>query len=177
MIFTELFKQISAEELTDNVFKLVGKDYFVVTAGKKDNYNSMVGSGGGWGMHFRKPTTWCLFPTNRYTLEIIKQEQSYTLSYFPDEYKQQMLFLGSKSGRDSNKMKECSLTSIEIPSGDMSFEEAKIIIECQLTQITIANAEDFYSQEARDYLQEAYKDEGEIRNYVYGEIKSIWVKK
>ena len=158
MNFDQLFKQISPEEISDNVFTLVGKDFFAITAGKEDHYNSMIGSGGGLGLLFKKPTTWCLIRADRYTLEMIQKEQTYTMSYFPDEYKKQMLFLGSKSGRDSEKMKEVELTSVQTPSGDMSFKEARLIIECKLTQITTPNPNDFYSQEAKDYINEAYKD-------------------
>jgi flavin reductase (DIM6/NTAB) family NADH-FMN oxidoreductase RutF len=177
MNFDQLFKQISPEEIGDNVFTLVGKVFPVITAGKEDHYNSMLASGGGLGVLFKKPTTWCIFQANRYTLELIQKEQTYTLSYFPNEYREQILFLGSKSGRDSEKMKEVELTGVQTPSGDMSFKEAGLIIECRLTQITTPNPNDFYSQEAKDYLNEAYKDANEYRKYVFGEITHVWVKK
>ena len=83
---------------------------------------------------------------------MIEKEQTYTMSYFPEEYKQQMLLLGSKSGRDSEKMKEAELTSVQTPSGDMSFKEARLIIECTLTEITSPNPNDFYTQEAKDAI-------------------------
>ncbi|MDR0823325.1 MAG: flavin reductase [Endomicrobium sp.] len=177
MTFEQLFKQISPEDIDDNVFKLVGKDFYLITAGKKENYNSMVGSGGGWGTLFKKPTAMCLFPIHRYTLEIIQKEKTYTLSYFPNEYKEQMLFLGSKSGRDSDKMKEVKLSAVQTPCGNMSFKEANLIIECSLTQITTPAVDDFYSQESKDYLKEAYKDPNEHRKYVFGEITAVWVKR
>lgn len=47
----------------------LGKDFFAITAGKKDHYNSMIGSGGGFGMLFKKPTTWCLLRADRYPLK------------------------------------------------------------------------------------------------------------
>ena len=177
MNFDQLFKQISPEEICDNVFTLVGKDFFVITAGKEDHYNSMIGSGGGLGVLFKKPTTWCIIRADRYTLEMIQKEQTYTMSYFPNEYKEQMLFLGSKSGRDSEKMKEVELTSVQTPSGDMSFKEARLIIECKLTEITTPNPNDFYTQEAKDYINEAYKEANDYRKYVFGEITHVWVKK
>ena len=177
MNFEQLFKEIPPEEISDNVFTLVGKDFFVITAGKEDHYNSMVGSGGGLGMLFRKPATWCILQVNRYTLELMEKEQTYTLSYFPNEYKEQMLFLGSKSGRDSEKMKEVKLTGVQTPSGNMSFKEARLIFECKLTQITIPNPDDFCSQEAKDYISEAYKDTNEYRKFVFGEITHVWIKK
>jgi len=177
MIFDQLFKQISPEEICYNVFTLAGKDFFAITAGKKDHYNSMIGSGGGFAVLFKKPATWCVIRADRYTLEMILKEQTYTMSYFPDDYKEQMLFLGSKSGRDSKKMKEVELTSVQTPSGNMSFKEARLIIECKLTQITTPDPDDFYSQEAKDYIKEAYKKESDYRKYVFGEITQVWVKK
>ena len=177
MNFDQLFKEISVEEIQDNVFTLVGKDFSVITAGKKSHYNSMIGSGGGLGLLFKKPVTWCVFRTDRYTLELLMEEQTYTLSYFPDEYKDQALFLGSKSGRDSEKMKESELTGLELPSGDMSFREARLIIECKLMQITTPDPDDFCTQEARDYISEAYKNVNDHRKYVFGEITYVWIKK
>lgn len=174
MNFDQLFKQISPEEISDNVFTL---GFTVITAGKEDHYNSMIGSGGGFGLLFKKPTTWSLLKADRYTLEIIQKEQSYTLSYFPNEYKEQVLFLGSESGRDSRKMKEVKLTSVQTPSGDMSFKEARLIIECKLTAITTPNPSDFCSQEAKDYINEAYKEASDYRKLVFGEITHVWIKK
>jgi flavin reductase (DIM6/NTAB) family NADH-FMN oxidoreductase RutF len=179
MNFDQLFKQITQEEINSNVFALLGKlvgDATVITAGKEDHYNSMIG-GAGFGVLFRKPTTWCLIRSDRYTLELILKEQTYTMSYFPEEYRKQMLFLGGKSGRDSEKMKEVELTPVQTPSGDMSFKEAELIIECNLTQITTPHPDDFYSQEAKDWIKEAYKEESDYRKYVFGEITHIWVKK
>lgn len=175
--FEDLFKQISPEEILDNIFTLVGKDFFAITAGKADHCNSMVGSGGGWGMLFRKPTIWCLIRADRYTLEQIDKVQSYTISYFPNEYHEQMLFLGTKSGRDSNKMNETELTLIPTPSGEMSFSEARLIIECKLTQITTPQLSDFYTEESRAYLKEAYKNANDQRRYVFGEIVKTWIRR
>jgi len=177
MNFHDLFRQISPEEITDNVFTLACKDFYAITAGKIDHYNSMIGSGGGMGMQFRKPASWCCIQAARYTLKLIEKEQKYTLSYFPDEYKKQALFLGSKSGRNSEKMKEVELTGIKTPSENIAFKEARLIFECKLTQITLAPVEDFYSQEAKDYLSKVYQDANEYRKYVFGEITHVWVKR
>jgi len=177
MNFNQLFNQISPEEICDNVFTLVGKDLTVITAGKEDHYNSMTSSGGGFGLLLQKHTTWSILREDRYTLEIIKKEQTYTLSYFPNGYKKQILFLGSESGRDSDKMKEVELTSVQTPSGNMSFKEARLIIECKLTALTTANPNDFCTQEAKDFINEAYKEANVYRKLVFGEITHVWVKK
>ncbi len=177
MNFDQLFIRISPEELPDNVFTLVGRVFPVITAGNQDRYNSMTASGGGLGLLFKKPTTWCILRADRFTLEMIQKKQTYTMSYFPNEYKEQIVFLGSKSGRDSEKMKEVELTVIQTPSGNISFKEARLVFECKLTEVTTANPNDFYSQEARDFINEAYKEPNDYRKHVFGEITHVWIKK
>lgn len=177
MGFGQLFKQIPPEEICAHISPLGGKDLPVITAGRPDHYNSMTGSGGGFGLLFKKPTTWCILRADRYTLEIMQQEQAYTLSYFSDEHKEQMLFLGSKSGRDSTKMNEVELTGVQTPAGAMSFKEARLIIACNLTALMTAQPADFCTQAATDYLNEAYKERSDYRKFVFGEITRVWVKK
>jgi flavin reductase (DIM6/NTAB) family NADH-FMN oxidoreductase RutF len=177
MGFAQLFNEISPEDISDNVFTLMGKDFSVITAGNKEQYNSMVGSGGGMGFVFKKPGIWSIFQQSRYTLELILREQTYTISYFPDEYKKQLMFLGSKTGRGNNKMKEVELTSVKTPSGNITFKEARLIFECKLVQVTTPDFNDFYAQEAKEWINEMYKDPNEIRKYVFGEITHVWIKK
>ena len=78
--FKQLFWQISPKEISDNMFTLVMDNFYVITAGNEAHYNSMIGSGGGFGLLFRKPASWCVIRTDRYTLELIQKEQTYTLS-------------------------------------------------------------------------------------------------
>jgi flavin reductase (DIM6/NTAB) family NADH-FMN oxidoreductase RutF len=174
--FKDIFKQIAPEEIPDNVFALVGKILPVITVGVPENCNSMVASGGGMGLLFRKPATWCILASSRYTLEMLEKKQTYTLSYFSDEYREQYMFLAEKSGRDSDKMKEVELTAIGTPLNNTSFKEARLVIECNLAQISVPQINDFYSKETQKYLTEAYQDLGEIRKYVFGEITAVWIK-
>ena len=178
MTFTDIFKPIAPTEITDNVFTLVGEVFPVVTVGDATDYNSMTASGGGLVLMFRKPATLLLFPRKRYTLELIEQKKTYTLSYFPDEFRPQVMLLGTKSGRDSDKMREVDLTAVALPSGNMSFAEARLIIECDLLQITTPTfPDDFFAQDAIDYMAEPYKDPDEHRKYVFGTITSVWTRK
>ena len=67
------------------------------------------------------------------------------------------------------------MKSIQTPSGNISFEEAKLIFECKLVQITTPQLDDFYTQETKEWLKETYKQPGDIRKYVFGEITDSWV--
>lgn len=177
--FEQLYKEISYEEMYDkfNLSRLVGEEFYAITSGKENYYNAMIGSGGGFGFHLKKPTSWCNIRADRHTLELIKKELTYTISYFPTDYKKELFFLASKTGRNTEKMKEVKLVSIQTPSGNISFKEAKLIIECKLIQLTKAPLEDFYSEEAKKFVTDAYKEENHFREIAFGEITNIWVKK
>jgi len=45
----------------------------------------------------------------------------------------------------------------------MSFKEARLIIDCKLTQITTPNPNDFCTQETKNYINEAYKEANHYR--------------
>ncbi|GHT82545.1 hypothetical protein FACS1894137_01640 [Spirochaetia bacterium] len=185
--FEQLFKQITPAEIFDiyNVFSLAEKEFPVVTAGKPDHFNSMIWTLSGFGIHLcasgiknhlRKPTVYGFFREDRYTLELMQREQAYTISFFPNEYKEQTFFLGKTSGRASSKMQELELTSVQTPSDNISFQEAKLILECKLTQLTTVKSEDYCSKEVQDSLNETYQEEKHYRKLAFGEITHVWIK-
>ncbi|GHT50028.1 hypothetical protein FACS1894102_5260 [Spirochaetia bacterium] len=186
--FERLFKQITPQEIFDtyNIFTLTEKEFPVVTAGKLNHFNSMIWTLGGFGSHLstdgiknhiRKPTAYGFFREDRYTLELMQSENAYTISFFPHEYREKTFLVGKTSGRDSFKMQELELTSVQTPQGNISFMEAKLIIECELTQLTTVKSEDYCSKEVQDSLNETYLEEKHYRKLVFGEITYVWVKK
>ena len=178
MKFEELFKKVSPEKFSNdfNMFELLEKDFYVVTNGGKEEYNSMIGSGGGFGFFLKKPTNWCLFRQDRYTLELIEKYKKYTISFYSEEDKRKILLLGQETGRNNNKMEKVKLTKIETPTGNILFEEAKLVLECGLTAIIMPNKENFYSESSKTYIEKAYQNENEYRKIIFGEITDIWIK-
>ena len=49
------FEEIHPREIPDNVIKLIGREWMLVTAGSKKNYNMMTASWGGLGILWHKP--------------------------------------------------------------------------------------------------------------------------
>ena len=175
--FDELFTAIDAAAIDESVFKLVGQDYTVITAGTADQYNSMVAGWGGFGVLFEKPTTWCMLRANRYTLELIREQGTYTMAYFDDNFKEQIMAFGMSSGRDGDKMAKTTLTAVRTPAGNPAWKEAKLILECRLTELTTVSPDDFTDQSSRDFVTGAYDETGEYHKLVFGEITSVWKRK
>jgi flavin reductase (DIM6/NTAB) family NADH-FMN oxidoreductase RutF len=126
---------------------------------------------------FNEPATWCFLRASRYTLEYMKREKTYTMSYFDEPYKDQVLLFGSSSGRDSDKMQKHTLSLVETPLGNISYKEAKLIIECELTQITTVQPDDFYTEEGKSFVVDAYKEIKAYHKLVIGKITHVWIKK
>jgi len=176
--FSELFDSISVKNIPEDVFKLIGEDFAVLTAGDSSFYNSMVAGWGGWGIIFGKPSTFLMLRSNRYTLEIMRKKQSYTMAFFDEEYKGDVMEFGKQSGRDSDaKMKNTKLTAVQTPSGNMTFKEAKLIIECKLVQVTTVSPDDFYTEESKKFVTDAYAEVKGYHKVVFGEITGVWVRK
>lgn len=175
--FEELFKQVEPADTKNYVIRLMTEeDNTVITAGTDSLYNSMVASWGIW-RYFETPTTSCFLGSKRYTLELMKKHQTYTMSFFPEEYKEDVMAFGYKSGRNSNKMKESKLTYVKTPSGNITYKEAKIVIECKLFEITTVSPNDFYTQQAKNLEEEAYKKDNDYHKIVFGSITNVWVRK
>ncbi|MDR2592444.1 MAG: flavin reductase [Chitinispirillales bacterium] len=176
--FSDLFGAINVKEIPEDVFKLISEDFAVLTAGTPSHYNSMVAGWGGWGVIFSKPSTFLMLRSSRYTLELMRKEQKYTMAFFDEEYKGDVMEFGKQSGRDSDaKMKNTKLTAVQTPAGNMAFKEAKLIIECKLVQVTTVSPDDFYTDESKKFVTDAYAEVKGYHKVVFGEITDVWARK
>ena len=84
------FREISVEELKDNPFTLINKDWMLITAGNQDKHNTMTASWGGVGELWGKYVSTIYIRPQRYTLEFVEREEYYSLCFFGPEYRQDM---------------------------------------------------------------------------------------
>lgn len=164
------FREISVEELKDNPFTLINKDWMLITAGNQDKHNTMTASWGGVGELWGKYVSTIYIRPQRYTLEFVEREDFYSLCFFGPEYRQALSLCGSKSGRDVDKDKETGLT----PRFDQAapyYEQARLVFLCRK----------LYKQ---DMTEEAFLDkslldkwyDNDLHRMFIGEIVKVLVK-
>lgn len=124
------FREIDFTELKFNPFEKVNHEWALVTAGDKDSFNTMTVSWGALGAMWNKPVAMVFLRPQRYTKEFVDKCETFTMSFFPKECKKALSLLGSKSGRDSDKVNESGLTPAFI-DGTVTFEEAEITLICR----------------------------------------------
>jgi flavin reductase (DIM6/NTAB) family NADH-FMN oxidoreductase RutF len=126
----EKFKEIHSEEIKDNPFTLIGKDFMLVTAGTPDFYNTMTAAWGGFGVMWSKHVTIIVIRPTRYTYEFLEKSGSYSLSFFGAQYRDALMLCGTKSGRNVNKVAEAGLTAV-VDDGPIYFKEARLVLQCR----------------------------------------------
>ena len=69
------FREISVEQLKDNPFTLINKDWMLITAGDAEKHNTMTASWGGVGELWGKYVSTIYIRPQRYTLEFVEREE------------------------------------------------------------------------------------------------------
>jgi len=124
------FTEIDFKSLIINPFTMLNDEWALVSAGDAGKFNTMTISWGTMGIMWGKPVAVVFLRPQRYTKEFVDNLGLFTVSFYPGEYKKALELLGSKSGRDSSKIKESGLTPLYI-EGTVAFEEAHTIFICK----------------------------------------------
>jgi flavin reductase (DIM6/NTAB) family NADH-FMN oxidoreductase RutF len=125
---------IKPTEFNTDIFSLWSKDWLLLTAGdfSTNDFNCMTIAWGSIGMMWNKPFIQVVVRPQRYTIQFMEKYDDFTVCAFPKKFKDDLSLLGTKSGRDLNKLAETSLNPI---ASEMvktpSYKESELILECR----------------------------------------------
>ena len=108
----------------------LASDWGLITAGTIDDYNTMTIAWGETGTMWWKPVVNAYVVPTRHTWGYVERNDYYVVSLFDPKYKDDLRILGSKSGRDGDKVALTNLTPKAIEHG-VTFEEASLTIVCK----------------------------------------------
>ncbi|MCQ2232338.1 MAG: flavin reductase [Paludibacteraceae bacterium] len=159
----------------EDAFQLIGKEWMLITAGDSTSYNTMTASWGGIGWLWNKPVAFIFVRPERYTHEFIEKNDRLSLSFFSEDYKPALQICGTKSGRDGDKVKEAGLSPKSLESGVMTFDEARMVLDCKKLFKTEMTDSAFIDKEllARWYSE---KPGGGLHTIYVVEIESVYAK-
>lgn len=159
---------------TENAIDLIGKEWMLVTAGGLENFNTMTASWGGLGFLWNKPVAFVFVRPERHTHGFIENNSRLTLSFFGDSCRDALAFCGSKSGRDCDKMKATGLVPVATEMGCVTFEQARLALECRKLYKASMRPEEFLDQEC---LAKWYHDGagGSLHDVYVVEIEQVYV--
>lgn len=165
------YKQISPDKIPGNIYKMLSEDWMLITAGNDSRFNMMTASWGGLGHLYGKPVAFCFINPARHTYQLMEKNDTYTLSFYTETYRDALQYCGTHSGRNEDKVIGSGLTPITTPSGSKAFSEAWMIIECKKLIAQPFTPEALSTAK----LQEEWKGKPLHKMYI-GEILNVWVK-
>lgn len=124
------FKTIQPEELTANAFSTIGKDWMLVTAEIEGKVNTMTASWGGLGVMWHKNAAFIFIRPQRYTKEFVDASSHLSLCVLDENFRKELTYLGTVSGRDEAKIEKTGLTVCH-EAGVPYFDQSKIVLVCR----------------------------------------------
>ncbi|HBF7898275.1 flavin reductase [Clostridioides difficile] len=124
------FREVKIEELQFNPFTKIGKEWLLITAGDSEKFNTMTASWGGVGVYWGKNVVTTYIRPQRYTKEFVDSNDTFTVTFFDETYREALNICGTISGRDINKIEKAGLTPYFVDD-TVAFEEANMIIVCK----------------------------------------------
>lgn len=165
------FHTIRPEQVKDNVFKKIGREWMLLTAGTMDSFNTMTAGWGGFGVLWRINVCICFIRPSRYTYEFIEKSEYFTLSFFESKYKEMLTYMGTVSSRHEDKIKKSKITPAATKKGSIYFEEAELVFDCKKIYFEDISPDHFLDKN----LMNNYPDKDYHRMYI-GEIKECLKK-
>jgi len=114
------------------VFEMFSKQKALATAGNIDDYNCCTIGWGSLGNIWDRGTNIVTIYINpdRYTWKYCMEKDYFTVSFFPEEYMPDLRILGTKSGRDGDKVALTKLHPVALDNG-VDYEEATLTFVCR----------------------------------------------
>lgn len=112
------------------IFDMFKNQWALVTSGTLESYDGCTVGWGSLGTIWNKDTVTVYVHPARYTSEFLMNHDTFTVSFFPEEYRKALGYMGSHSGRNEDKAVHAGLTPVSI--GDsVGFAEAKLTFVCK----------------------------------------------
>ncbi len=125
------FKSINLNDFEKiNPFNLIGNEWMLITAGGKNNFNTMTASWGTMGVLWNKNIVSCFVRPQRYTFKFLEENEIFSISFFDGKHKDALKICGTKSGRDCDKINLAGLTPIFDEKAPY-FKESKMTLICK----------------------------------------------
>jgi flavin reductase (DIM6/NTAB) family NADH-FMN oxidoreductase RutF len=162
------FKRINFGEIKGNIFDMVGSRWMLITGGDRGGFNTMTASWGGAGILWGKPVAFCFIRPQRHTRGFVDAGDFFTLTFFPEMYRSQLMMLGTKSGRDADKVAEAGFTPAFSDTGAVYFAQAELAIVCKKIYFDDFKPENFLAPDIA-----AMYPEGDYHRLYVGEILEV----
>lgn len=150
-------RKIEVKDLKANLPDLLENRWALLTAADGEGCNPMTVSWGGIGQLWNLPVVTVYVRPQRYTRGLMDAEQYFSLTFLPEELHEAAVLCGAKSGRDTDKVKECGLTVMTdeaapyFAEGELTFICRKLYEQDMAGECFVDSAVDAKNYPKKDY--------------------------
>lgn len=169
---TGKWRKITPQEIKNNPVTLC-ENLLALASGKEGDMNAMTI---GWmtlGWLWADPVAVVYVSPDRHTFGFMESNEYFTITAFPEEDRDKLMYIGTHSGRDGDKIKDAGLTVEYTELGNPTFTNGTLMIECRKIQSQQIDSS-VMDKDIRKRFYEGYKQT--VHHLYVGEIVNVWVK-
>ena len=163
-------KKVDLKTLRPEIFEIFLKQNALLTAGDREKCNTMTIGWGLMGDLWNVPAFTAYVRPSRYTWQFAEENDCFTVSFFGTPRPQALAVLGTKSGRDMDKIHQSGLTPVEL-EGQVAFEEAQVVLICKKIYV-----DDLKSEKIPQQWKDKFYGDGDYHRIYTGQVLSVYVK-
>ena len=160
---------MTPNEISKNVFDMIGKQWMLVGAAKDGKTNAMTASWGGLGIMWGKNVAFVFIRETRYTKEFVDNGETFSLSFFGEDKREMLGYMGKVSGREEDKIAKSGL-HVTLEKNAPVFAEAELTLICRKMYAQEMKEECFTDKEPLRWY------DNDLHNIVIGKIEKVLVK-
>lgn len=168
------FKSVNPIDFSGDFAKMFGTNWALLTTEKDGHLNTMTIGWGEIGCLFGKAVATVFVRPSRHTYNLIDNADSYSITFFPQEFKEKLTYCGKISGRDENKIEKCGFT-VAYQDGVPYFEEASTVVICKAMYKQDLNPDNFEAAYKKQIMDRFFPS-GDFHRIYTGEITSVLEK-
>ena len=161
---------IDPYNIDESVFRLLDKEWMLITAGISGHFNTMTASWGGFGILWNQPVAIIFVRPQRFAFKFLEEHNWFTLSFFGPGYKDILNFCGSRSGKNVDKIARTGLIPLETERGNIFFKEARLVFECRKLYFQDLDPTHFLDPK----IESNYPKKDYHRMY-FGKVENSWI--
>lgn len=161
-------KEVELNKVIPEILEKLNKPGLILGSGT--NCNPMTIGWASYGIMWNKPVFTIMVRPVRHSFLLLEKNKDFTINVPHDKMKKQIAICGSKSGRDTDKLKDCGFSTERSESVSVPYiKECPIHLECRsiFTNDVIAGS-------LEKEMIELYYPHADLHRFYYGEILGAW---
>jgi len=172
VISMQKFNSVAADLFDFSPFRLIGKDWMLITAEKAGKVNSMTAGWGGLGVMWGKNVAFVVIRNSRYTKELIDGSDTFSISFFDhNKYSKMLNYMGTVSGSGQDKIKGADVT-VDYYENVPYILEASTVVICKKMCCQPIKPASF----TMDWIDEKWYKDKDYHDLYIGEVVDILMR-